>query len=109
MGSDKMQWVLWICTAILTLGNVITMIGTFINKAKAPNKVQNERITVLEDEMKEVKRYLDTDKKRIDVIEEGNKVTQKGLLALMTHALSSQEDDKLMAAKDELERYLINR
>lgn len=109
MGNDKMQLVLWICTAILTLGNVITMFATFINKAKAPNKVQNERISVLEDEMKEVKRYLDTDKKRIDVIEEGNKVTQKGLLALMTHALSSQEDDKLMAAKDELERYLINR
>ena len=109
MGSDKMQWVLWVCTTILTLGNVITMIATFINKAKAPNKVQNERITILEDEIKEVKRYLDTDKKRIDAIEEGNKVTQKGLLALMTHALSSQEDDKLMAAKDELERYLINR
>jgi hypothetical protein len=52
---------------------------------------------------------LDNDNDRIKSIEEGNKVTQKALLALMSHALNDKDDSKLLEAKDELERYLINR
>lgn len=109
MNSETMQTILWICTAILTIGNAGLVIATIVNKAKAPNKIQNERITGLESRMDKVEHHLDSDNTRIKSIEEGNKVTQKALLALMSHALNDQDDTKLMEAKDELERYLINR
>jgi hypothetical protein len=109
MGNDSIQFILWLCTAILTVGNAALIVMTFVNKARTPTKLQNERISALEEQVEELKRYLDSDNKRIKAIEEGNKVTQKGLLALMGHALNDQDDDKLLAAKDELERYLIDR
>lgn len=109
MNSEAMQILLYICTAVLTIGNAGLVIATIVNKAKAPNKIQNERITGLESRMDKVERHLDSDNVRIKSIEEGNKVTQKALLALMSHALNDQDNDKLMEAKDELERYLINR
>ena len=109
MNTDAIQTFLWVCTAILTVGNAGLVIATIVTKAKAPNKVQNERITGLESRMDKVERHLDSDNTRIKTIEEGNKVTQKALLALMSHALNDQDNDKLIEAKDELERYLINR
>lgn len=109
MNTDAIQTFLWVCTAILTVGNAGLVIATIITKAKAPNKAQNERISNLEKDMAEVRHYLDSDNKRIKIQEDGNKVTQKALLALMSHALNGNDNDKLMEAKDELERYLINR
>ena len=109
MNIDSIQTFLWMCTAILTIGNAGLVIATIVGKAKAPNKVQNDRISDLEIRMDKVERHLDNDNDRIKSIEEGNKVTQKALLALMSHALNDKDDSKLLEAKDELERYLINR
>lgn len=109
MNTEAIQTFLWVCTAILTVGNAGLVIATIVTKAKAPNKIQNERISGLESRMDTVERHLDSDNKRIKAQEEGNKVTQKALLALMSHALNGNDNDKLLAAKDELERYLIDR
>lgn len=109
MNSDTIQALLWICTAINTIGAAIIVVTTFIGKAKAPNLRQNERLDELENRMNNVEHYLDSDNKRIKTMEEGNRVTQKGLLALMSHALNGNDDTKLLAAKDELEKYLIDR
>lgn len=103
------EGIMYACSLILTVGNVILMCITFAGKAKAPVKLQNERLDVIEDRLDKVERHLDADNKRIKSIEEGNKVTQKALLALMRHALNDQDNDKLLAAKDELENYLIDR
>ena len=109
MNRETIEALLWICTAINTIGAAIIVLTTFIGKAKAPNLRQNERLDNVEKEIDTIKHYLDSDNKRIKSIEEGNKVTQKALLALMSHALNGNDNDKLLAAKDELERYLIDR
>lgn len=109
MNNDPIQVLLYICTAILTVGNAGLVIATIVGKAKAPNKAQNERISQLELRMDKVEYHVDNDNNRIKSTEEGNKVTQKALLALMSHALNDKDDSKLLEAKDELERYLINR
>lgn len=109
MSSESMTVILYICTAILTVGNAGLMIATIISKAKAPNKRQDERIASLETRMDKAERYLDSDNKKISVLDQGNKVTQKALLALMSHALNEQDDEKLRIAKKELENYLIDR
>ena len=45
----------------------------------------------------------------IESIEEGNKVTQKALLALLAHALDGNNTAQLQDAKEGLQQYLINR
>lgn len=101
--------VLYICTAITTISAAVTVIVSWINKAKEPNARQNLRLDQLETKIEKISMYLDNDNVRIKAIEEGNKVTQKALLALMSHALNGNDLDKLEEAKNSLEQYLINK
>lgn len=101
--------VLYICTAITTISAAVTVIVSWINKAKEPNARQNLRLDQLETKIEKISIYLDNDNIRIKAIEEGNKVTQKALLALMSHALNGNDLDKLEEAKNSLEQYLINK
>ena len=49
------------------------------------------------------------DKTKIETIEEGNKVTQKALLALLEHSIDGNNTDGLKKAKESLSQYLIDR
>ena len=59
--------------------------------------------------MKEYDKHFAMDKRRIDLIEEGSKKTQQGILALMSHAINGNDVEKLKEARDDLEKYLVNR
>ena len=101
--------VLYICTAITTISAAVTVIVSWVNKAKEPNARQNLRLDQLETKIEKMSMYLDNDNVRIKAIEEGNKVTQKAVLALMSHAINGNDTDKLEEAKNSLEQYLINK
>ena len=101
--------VLYICTAITTISAAVTVITALISKMKAPNVRQNLRLDQIETRLDKLSNYLDNDNVRIKAIEEGNKVTQKAILALMSHAINGNDTDKLTEAKNSLEQYLINK
>lgn len=101
--------VLYICTAITTISAAVTVITALISKMKAPNVRQNLRLDQIETRLDKLSNYLDNDNVRIKAIEEGNKVTQKAILALMSHAINGNDTDKLEEAKNSLEQYLINK
>ena len=63
----------------------------------------------LEDRLKKHEEYFNNDNKRLLAIEEGNRVTQKALLALMSHAINGNDTDKLKEAENALREYLINK
>lgn len=98
-----------ITSAIINVAAVVTLVYTVAKKAKSPNELQDKRIEALEKDVENFKRFFDNDKKRIDAIEEGNKVTQKALLALMGHAINGNDIDELKKAKSNLEKYLVDR
>lgn len=50
---------------------------------------------------------LDSDNKRIARLEEGNKVKCKALMALLSHEINGNSNDKLEKALSELNDYLI--
>lgn len=54
-----------------------------------------------------VDRKLDTDNKRIQHLEEGNKVKCKALRALLSHEINGNSLDKLENAMTALDEYLI--
>lgn len=85
------------------------MIAALISKMKAPNERQNLRLDQIETRLDKLSNYLDNDNIRIKAIEEGNKVTQKAILALMSHAINGNDTQKLTEAKNSLEQYLINK
>ncbi len=77
--------------------------------AKAPNVAQDNRLDKLEGRMNHVESCLDKDKRRLDSLDEGNRVTQRALLALLDHALDGNNVDQMRTAKEDLKNHLINR
>jgi hypothetical protein len=100
---------LWFCGAICTVAAAIAVLYKAATKAQEPEKIQNERLDALERTVGKFESYFDRDKKRLDSLDEGNRVTQQALLALMSHAINGNDIDKLTKAKDDLESYLINK
>lgn len=97
------------CTLITITASVISIIVNLIGKAKAPVTAQDERIAKLEARMDGAESHLNNDNKRLMQIEEGNRVTQQALLAIMRHDIDGNNMDQLKAAEIDLQEYLINK
>lgn len=93
----------------IVLLNLWSLLEARIKIFKAPTENLEERITLIEHKLIEYDSRFGRDKARLDAIEEGNKVTQKALLALLAHAIDGDNEKGLKEAKEELEHYLINR
>ena len=112
--------VLLICAAISAVGAAVAVIVNAVTAAKAPTKQLEERIDTyerstdkrlgdLEDAVEKHVEYFGNDKKRLDGIEEGNRVTQRALLALLSHGIDGNDVEGLKKAKNELQQYLIDK
>ena len=107
--AELYQIVIAICVAITTVSAAVAVIVKAYQLLKKPEKTQDERITHLETEVKEMRQYIDNDNKRLKALEEGNRVTQQAILALLSHAINGNDIDSLKDAKTKLENYLISK
>lgn len=107
--ADIISVFLGICAAIVSISAATTVIIKFIQHAKAPDKKQDERLDALEKEVKHFVRMFDNDNTRLNELEEGNRVTQQALLALLSHSINGNDTDKLTKARDDLQTYLIEK
>ncbi len=105
-----------IAGAIVSISAAVSVILKFVEKAKQPEEIQNQRIASLEQKnvefmamLDEHKRYLENDKRRLDNLEFGNEATNEALLALLKHAINGNDVDSLKEAQHKLEGYLVTR
>lgn len=95
--------------AITTLANAAEKIVKAWKAAKAPNDRQDKRLDDLEKRMDGVEGKLTNDNTRLERIEEGNRVVQRGVLALLGHGLDGNNIQQMQDARDDLQNHLINR
>ena len=76
------------------------------NKVREPEKKQNERNTDLERRLAKHDEFLDRDKVRLEMIEEGNRVTQRAILALLAHGIDGNDIDSMKEASKQIDKYL---
>lgn len=114
--SEAMATILYICGGIVTVAAVVSVVVRFIQFLRRPKFLQDDRIAAIENRIDVLEaqhdaydKFFDNDKKRLDRIDEGNRVTQHALLALLAHGIDGNDTDALKNAKHELERYLISR
>lgn len=107
--QQVIELVLWICGAIVSVSAAVTIIIKVVQKAKAPEKKQDERITKLEERMDKFQQYFDNDNKRLTDLEKGNIITQQALFALLSHAINGNDIDGLKKAKRDMEDYLVTK
>lgn len=96
-------------SAIVLLANAAEKIVKAVKAAKAPNDKQNSRLDELEAWKKEVDRTLLHEKSHLTVIDDGNRVTQRAILALLDHGIDGNNVKQMQDAKAELQEYLISR
>ncbi len=117
---DILNIILAVCGAIITISAAIAVVTKAIDKAKAPDKLQDQRITNLEESVKKINerlergdRRFELDTHRVDALEaamrKSNKVIIESLQALTAHAIDGNNIDELKSAKHALDQYLIEK
>ena len=101
--------ILVLCGSIITISGAATVIFNLLAKVLAPNRLQNARLDAIEAKLKRHDTFFERDLKRFNEHEEGNKVIQKAILALLAHAIDNNDIVSLKEAKKNLEEYLIER
>lgn len=92
-----------------TIGSAVEKFLRVWRAMKAPNDNQNTRLDALERDVRELKGYLAQDKKHLDSLDEGNRVTHQALLALLDHGIDGNNIKQMEDAKADLQHHLINR
>lgn len=114
--ADVVSMVMMICGAITAVAAAAGVVAKVLERMKKPNQTQNDRLDMHEKHLSAIDakfadydRYFAADKKRLDSSEESNRVTQKALLALLTHAINGNNITELRDAENELREYLVKR
>lgn len=92
-----------------TVGAAVEKVFKVVKAAKAPNAEQDERLTVLEKWREDVDRQLKSGDQHFRALDDGNRVTQLALLALLDHGIDGNNITQMQHAKEELQNHLINR
>lgn len=98
-----------LCAGISCVAGAVVWIVKGVRAAKAPNQKQDDRLSALEARVAKHDEYFERDKQRLESIEDGNRVTQRAILALLAHGIDGNEVEAMKSAKQELQDYLIKR
>ena len=101
--TPEMLMTFLIVAAVLI--SFVMLCWNLIDKIRAARKPKDE----LEGWQRETDEKLKRDKERLDILEEGNKVICRGILALLSHEINGNSTDKLKASQSEITNYLIDR
>lgn len=107
--SDIINIFLGACGLITATAGAFAVIYSLVQKAKSPNRMQNERLDKHEEWLKKHDAMLDNDNKRLIALEKSNNLTMKALLALLKHGIDGNDITGMKKVRDELEEYLIDR
>lgn len=91
-----------VAAALLALFVLISNVVKTIHEWRKPGMNEAEW-------KREVDIKLDNDNKRIKSLEDGNKVVCKALIAMLSHDINGNSNDKLQHALETLNKYLIER
>lgn len=103
-------FILGICGLIVSVSGAAAVIIKCINKAKAPEKTQNDRLTALEERVAKHDQLLTDEEVRISKMGRGQRVMQRALLALLEFMLDPSGNDcraSIESAKTNLMEYLM--
>ncbi|MBP5668852.1 MAG: hypothetical protein J6X14_00905 [Lachnospiraceae bacterium] len=107
------QQIVVVVAFLLSAFNLWDKIDARISKSKEPTKVLETRIATVEtlvtQRFSSYDDHFAKDLGRIEKIEEGNKVTQQALLALLNHAIDGNDIAEVKKASKDLTDYLIRR
>ena len=108
--------ILSVCGGIVTIAAVVGIVVRLVSFFRRPEQRQDNRLDALTERLDKLEaksdlymQYFENDKRKIELIEKGNQVTQHALLALLANAIDGNDVDALKTATKNLEEFLIMR
>lgn len=101
--------ILAVATVVNTLGSAAEKVVKAVKAAKAPGTAQDSRLDELEKWRAEVDGRLLRGNTHFELIDAGNRITQRALLALLNHGLDGNNIQQMKDSQKEITNYLINR
>lgn len=105
-----------ICGLMISVNAAVSIVVKIMNFLGKPEQKQNDniaeltsRVQLIEEDQKLINQYITSDSVRIKAIEEGNRITQRALLELLSSALNDSNGESLEQTRRDLQNYLINR
>lgn len=92
---------------ILLLVGIYNTVMTAIKTQRDEKKRRDQPVSNLEQLVQGHDEKLAKDHERLSDLEESNRILMRAMMALMSHELNGNSNDKLQASYEEIQQYLI--
>ena len=110
---ELLTLLLFIAQSITTISVAISWVVTMGKAAKKPSETRYQsietRLSKLEQRVDDTEKNLEEDNSRVDDLEDSTNVMLKSLLAITDHLIDGKDTSKLMEARNDLDRFLVDR
>lgn len=100
-GADLRGFIVVLAALVVFAGGILSLVKNWRDLRKPSADVNRWR--------NDTDAKLDRDNKRLNALEEGNKVLCQGMLAMLNHEITGNSIEKLRNAQELMNSYLINR
>ena len=94
---------------VLALLGGYNVLMTAIKNRREEKRRKDAPVNNLEEKVNEHDERLDRDHKRLNDLEESNRIIMRALMAMMSHEINGNSDEKLKASFDEIQQFLIEK
>ena len=94
---------------------VLALLGAYVTVMNAVKTWREEKkrkdapVNTLEEQVRDHADQLQREHERVDDLEDSNRIIMRALMAMLSHEINGNSDDKLRASFDEIQQYLIDR
>jgi len=94
---------------ILILVGAYNTLMTAVKTRREEQRRREQPVSDLEQTVNEHEEKLKRDHDRLNSLEESNRIIMRAMMALMSHEINGNSDDKLRASYEEIQKYLIEK
>ena len=93
---------------LVLVGAYNTVMGA-VRNYREEKKRKDAPVNTLEDTVKKHDERLAKDHERLNDLEDSNRIILRALMAMLSHEINGNSDDKLKDSFDEIQKYLIQK
>lgn len=109
MASVTFEQLVGLMAVALVLIGAYNTVMSAIKTHREEKKRKDAPVTTLEQTVQKHDERLGRDHERLTELEESNRIIMRALMALMSHEINGNSDDKLKASYDEIQQFLIQK
>ena len=94
---------------VLVLVGAYNTIMSALKNYRDEKKRKDAPVNTLETKVNDHEERLDRDHKRLNELAGSNRIIMRGLMAMLSHEINGNSDEKLRASYDEIQQFLIDR